>query len=205
MSTIYNKSQLLAAIGCIGYPCELSPTLTEPLLNELAAFCDRHDMSLAASKELGEILEQSCTENRMTAEEFMASTYETPGEAYLKSRKGECECHRCIEENNLTISHPALGKVPLSVGKMILCPECGNKRCPQASDHRLECTNSNDEGQVKMEVFKAYKHVDDPFGRPNPVAVVYRGDDGRRRTSVYMANHSDAADDLIKLLEREMG
>lgn len=30
---------------------------------------------------------------------------------------------------------------------MILCPACGNKRCPRASDHRFACTGSNDVGQ----------------------------------------------------------
>lgn len=29
----------------------------------------------------------------------------------------------------------------------ILCPNCGNKRCPKASDCSLECTNSNEAGQ----------------------------------------------------------
>jgi hypothetical protein len=27
------------------------------------------------------------------------------------------------------------------------CERCGNKRCPHHSDHRLECTKSNDPGQ----------------------------------------------------------
>lgn len=31
--------------------------------------------------------------------------------------------------------------------RMILCPICGNKRCPKASDHELDCTNSNELGQ----------------------------------------------------------
>lgn len=31
--------------------------------------------------------------------------------------------------------------------RMILCPTCGNKRCPKASDHNLACTNSNEPGQ----------------------------------------------------------
>ena len=53
-----------------------------------------------------------------------------------------CECHRCIDEKGLTVNG-----LPLSMTKMILCPECGNKRCPKASDHRLACTNSNDPGQ----------------------------------------------------------
>ena len=30
---------------------------------------------------------------------------------------------------------------------MILCPTCGNKRCPKATDHRLACTGSNEPGQ----------------------------------------------------------
>lgn len=31
--------------------------------------------------------------------------------------------------------------------KMFLCPTCGNKRCPMATDHRLKCTGSNEPGQ----------------------------------------------------------
>ena len=31
---------------------------------------------------------------------------------------------------------------------MILCPNCGNKRCPKAEDHRMKCTRSNDTNQV---------------------------------------------------------
>ena len=32
-------------------------------------------------------------------------------------------------------------------GGMILCSLCGNKRCPHATDHRHECTGSNEPGQ----------------------------------------------------------
>lgn len=32
--------------------------------------------------------------------------------------------------------------------RMIVCPECGNKRCPKASDHTRDCTGSNEEGQI---------------------------------------------------------
>ena len=31
--------------------------------------------------------------------------------------------------------------------RMALCPDCGNKRCPKANDHRNACTGSNDLGQ----------------------------------------------------------
>lgn len=29
----------------------------------------------------------------------------------------------------------------------VVCPECGNKRCPHANDHRHACTGSNEPGQ----------------------------------------------------------
>jgi hypothetical protein len=49
----------------------------------------------------------------------------------------ECWCHRCCEEQT---GHKHLFR-------MVLCPTCGNKRCPKATDHRLECTGSNSPGQ----------------------------------------------------------
>ena len=45
------------------------------------------------------------------------------------------DCHRCYKEADVMVD------------KMIVCPECGNKRCPRASDHRLDCTGSNEPGQ----------------------------------------------------------
>lgn len=58
-------------------------------------------------------------------------------------RTGECVCHRCIKEKGITNEWGA----PLDRSVMILCPKCGNKRCPHASDHDLECTGSNEPGQ----------------------------------------------------------
>jgi hypothetical protein len=31
--------------------------------------------------------------------------------------------------------------------RMVLCPKCGNKRCPHANDHHNACTGSNEPGQ----------------------------------------------------------
>lgn len=46
------------------------------------------------------------------------------------------DCIRCWRESH-RLMRP----------RMFLCPVCGNKRCPKASDHRLECTGSNEPGQ----------------------------------------------------------
>jgi hypothetical protein len=39
-----------------------------------------------------------------------------------------CRCRHCLEEEGV------------SIWWMVVCPECGNKRCPHASDHRNKCT-----------------------------------------------------------------
>lgn len=46
-----------------------------------------------------------------------------------------CWCHTCR---------------PVTMGdmRMVLCPRCGNKRCPKANDHRNACTGSNATGQA---------------------------------------------------------
>ena len=50
--------------------------------------------------------------------------------------------------------------------RFVVCPECGNKRCPRANDHRNACTGSNEPDQEgsayptapKQEVKSAFEH-----------------------------------------------
>ena len=53
--------------------------------------------------------------------------------------KHECQCAKC--------KPPAL---PFGRDRMILCPICGNKRCPHAEDHDLLCMGSNAPNQPKV-------------------------------------------------------
>ena len=61
----------------------------------------------------------------------------------------ECWCRNCNQHRKVKIdlgdgnffNFPYLGT------RMVVCPICGNKRCPHATDHELECTNSNEPGQ----------------------------------------------------------
>lgn len=46
----------------------------------------------------------------------------------------KCWCHACRP-------------VTFSDSRLVVCPECGNKRCPHANDHRNACTASNEAGQ----------------------------------------------------------
>jgi len=45
-------------------------------------------------------------------------------------QKNSCHCYNCAD--------------PLTqLTRMIVCPKCGNKRCPHATNHNMECTDSN--------------------------------------------------------------
>lgn len=59
------------------------------------------------------------------------------------------DCHRCAREAFKALPAEEQSKVftSLEFARMFLCPTCGNKRCPKATDHRLDCTNSNEPGQ----------------------------------------------------------
>lgn len=60
---------------------------------------------------------------------------ETLGTAHL------CPCYSCQDD-------PSRGLMnPVNV-MMIVCPDCGNKRCPKATQHDNPCTGSNEPGQV---------------------------------------------------------
>lgn len=51
-----------------------------------------------------------------------------------------CPCYRCQDRPELGLENPAWNR-------MILCPICGNKRCPRATHHDNACTGSNETGQ----------------------------------------------------------
>lgn len=56
----------------------------------------------------------------------------------LTIEPGDADCQRCNADR------PFAERM---LRGMIVCPECGNKRCPKASDHTLACTGSNEPGQ----------------------------------------------------------
>lgn len=80
------------------------------------------------------------------------------GEVYMMQWRGclvfytggdICYCRRCTAylECLVTGCLAIVGEELELGGVMILCEECGNKRCPHASDHTYECTRSNEPGQ----------------------------------------------------------
>ena len=55
-------------------------------------------------------------------------------ELYEKQNNVKCWCQTCCKNET-------------GLFRFAVCPECGNKRCPKATNHMLECTGSNEEGQ----------------------------------------------------------
>ena len=52
----------------------------------------------------------------------------------VSEQKPACWCRTCRP-------------VVLNDMRFVVCPDCGNKRCPRANDHRNACTGSNEPGQ----------------------------------------------------------
>ncbi len=48
----------------------------------------------------------------------------------------KCGCLKCIQ----TRGDKSPSGLPLEATMMIVCPKCGDKRCPHAEDHSKECT-----------------------------------------------------------------
>lgn len=67
---------------------------------------------------------------------------DTPPTAEGGQEGVECGCRVCLKGKR----EPMSG-LPVEMTRMILCPTCGNKRCPHANDHRNPCTGSNDPDQ----------------------------------------------------------
>jgi hypothetical protein len=53
----------------------------------------------------------------------------------------KCWCYNCLNQIKDDRGWP------VTMHTFIVCPDCGNKRCPKATDHDLACTDSNESGQ----------------------------------------------------------
>ena len=60
-----------------------------------------------------------------------------------------CGCYSCARASVAAHPSPAgnIGPFDPRLCRMFLCPDCGNKRCPKATNHALECSGSNEPGQ----------------------------------------------------------
>lgn len=58
--------------------------------------------------------------------------------------------HRQFPNSPAPTACPCLAclvRADIEVWWMVVCDECGNKRCPHGTDHEFVCTGSNEPGQ----------------------------------------------------------
>jgi ribosomal protein L32 len=55
----------------------------------------------------------------------------------------KCNCRQCLLDRD----ERDFQGMPVTMTRMIVCSECGNKRCPHATNHIYACTDSNEPGQ----------------------------------------------------------
>ena len=64
--------------------------------------------------------------------------------------RADCECSGCKSTARICADLcwcRTCRPVTFADSHFVVCPECGNKRCPHANDHRNACTGSNEPGQ----------------------------------------------------------
>lgn len=59
---------------------------------------------------------------------------------------GTADCFRCEAEHKASLPQDT-PLIELLYRDFIVCPRCGNKRCPRATYHGNVCTRSNESGQ----------------------------------------------------------
>jgi hypothetical protein len=87
------------------------------------------------------------------------------------------ECREALRENAMREvqrlgqeieQEPVADAYTFAEMRFVVCPNCGNKRCPKANDHRNACTNSNEVGQKGS----SWEHVK-PLAQPEQEPVAY--------------------------------
>ena len=108
-------------------------TLLEQALDVIIAnTTGKDDLEAAIRAELAKPVEPQKTD--VYAEGGYAQAWNLSYAKGKEQASSQCWCEKC---------RPI---VPSDM-RMVLCPDCGNKRCPKATDHRNPCTGSNKPGQ----------------------------------------------------------
>lgn len=76
-----------------------------------------------------------------------------------EAKNSECWCESCRPQS-------------LTDMRFIVCPDCGNKRCPKANNHANACTNSNAPGQKGSSWERVKPFAQSPAPQPADAAPV---------------------------------
>ncbi|KFC98078.1 hypothetical protein [Leclercia adecarboxylata] len=156
--------------GWVAVPVDMAPEMMRAVQinSELGAYAAANlsgayslfrefwDVAIAAAPDFREISNSSTEHFLETAE--MSTNTQMPSPIDHGYRP-DCECSGCIATARicaeLSVNSPVIPEcwcltcrpVKMTDMRFVVCPDCGNKRCPHANDHRNACTGSNEPGQ----------------------------------------------------------
>lgn len=135
-------------------PEELTP-LPCPLESSIDAYIDDYAMECDGGShhpsEADKCVIKDAIMGLLVDDDFLAAWNRR---AQPEPAASSCDCRACI---------PPYGENV----RFVVCANCGNKRCPHATDHRNTCTNSNEPGQPGS-VFGAMETDAAPSVAPEP-------------------------------------
>jgi len=118
------------------------------MIEDLDSLCGDYQFADAAEKEEFDYHR----EDVVVSLDALDDIFEQTDAAQLENKL--CRCRQCLTERGAVKAVSLTGSDLTTFGMggefvgMIVCEICGNKRCPHATDHNFECTNSNSTGQA---------------------------------------------------------
>jgi hypothetical protein len=136
-----------------------------------------------------------CSEDSLlSGESSGAQSAAAPSQPEAGKKCGQC--YECLKGKTVD-SGPI--KIAVTSTRMIVCETCGNKRCPHATDCALDCTDSNEPGQVGS----VYAVAADSQRGENPVEVFRIRVDGNAYENMVSKTDYDALERRLQEAQRE--
>lgn len=107
----------------IGQSCKVPPEDMVEIMERLLSACNPPAQSDCCP-----------AQNHVSPEQNGYTPAQSQGWIPVSEQNPDCWCLTCRP-------------VTLNDMRFVVCPDCGNKRCPRANDHRNACTRSNEPGQ----------------------------------------------------------
>ncbi|WP_320732816.1 hypothetical protein [Enterobacter roggenkampii] len=119
LDSMNRRAAMLQGAEPVTTACKLSPHVYRELVNSLRDTAVKYQGCQQLREQISKTLSQVITHTPHCSNSPVIP---------------DCSCRTCRP-------------VTFSDSRFVVCPECGNKRCPHANDHRNACTGSNKPGQ----------------------------------------------------------
>ncbi len=106
-----------------------------------------HDVPGVWDSDNGEKANKPCAQCAMWSKLHDMLAAAPKSSHFRENANSSTELFREIGETSTKCWCRTCRPVTMNDMRFVVCPDCGNKRCPKANDHRNACTGSNEPGQ----------------------------------------------------------